>query len=97
MGRRRAGRRAPRRGREVPSDRGDAGADRSAADSRFRGDVQPASVSGLTTWRRTEPNFFISAAATTEKDANLTDHIGPHNQDDELFRSAGQADERQLA
>ena len=27
----------------------------------------------------------------------MTDHVTPHNQDDELFRTAGQADEQQLA
>jgi hypothetical protein len=33
----------------------------------------------------------------TKKRNELTDHMTPHNQDDGLFRTAGQADEQQLA
>jgi len=37
------------------------------------------------------------AAPTTDERCTLTDHVTPRNQDDGLFRTAGQADERQLA
>jgi hypothetical protein len=36
------------------------------------------------------------AAPTTDERHKLTDYVTPHNQDDGLFRTAGQADERQL-
>jgi hypothetical protein len=38
-----------------------------------------------------------SRALTTEERRILTDHVTPRNQDDGLFRTAGQADEQQLA
>jgi len=37
------------------------------------------------------------ASPTTDERYTLTDHVTPHNQDDRLFRAAGQTDERQLA
>jgi len=37
------------------------------------------------------------AAPSTDERPTLTDHVAPHNQDDGLFRTAGQADERRLA
>lgn len=46
---------------------------------------------------RTESHRGICAATTTEERHNLTDHVTPRNQDDGLFRSAGQAAERQPA
>jgi hypothetical protein len=59
-------------------------------------------VSGPATWYGTEPRhrcqiLAAPAAPATGERRNVTDHVTPHNQDDGLFRVAGQADERQLA
>jgi hypothetical protein len=59
-------------------------------------------VSGPVTWHGIQPRHRIldrrgDAAPTTDERSNLTDHVTRHNQDDGLFRTAGQADEREVA
>jgi hypothetical protein len=59
-------------------------------------------VSGPVTWHGIQPRHRVldrrgDAAPTTDERSNLTDHVTRHNQDDGLFRTAGQADEREVA
>lgn len=68
----------------------------------FRRGVRRAGVSDPALWHGTQPRHRMSdrhdhEASTTEERRTLTDHVTPHNQDDGLFRTAGQADEQQWA
>ena len=58
-------------------------------------------VSGPALWHSTQPRHRVSdrrghPAPTTDERRTLTDHVTPYNPDDGLFRTAEQAEERQL-
>lgn len=90
------------RGTRVPGDRGVSKLTGGWED-RLQVDVptRRSEWSGYRTWHRyRDMGVRVSRPIghpTTDGRRKLTDHITPHYQDDELFRTAGQADEQQAS